>query len=136
VFLFLALHIGFHKLTIPTKHSKPITRQFSGVAPVFIGLIFLLAINIMFLINIETTIHRIKCRQESGESEWTFGQTLALLLLLLPIHDVFEFVLQVQELKYRDRCTRQLKTVIEEENLTKVKELAQEASVRVEAKGV
>jgi hypothetical protein len=135
VFLFLALHIGFHKLPIPEERSKTIMRRLFGVAPVLVGLIFLLAINIVFLVDIETTIHRARGRQESGESEWTFGQTLALLLLSLPIRDVFEFALQVQELKHRDMCTRQLRTAIEEGNLAKVKEFAQEADVRVEAEG-
>jgi hypothetical protein len=44
-------------------------------------------INIVFVIDTELTIHRGVKQQQPGESQWTFGQTLALLLLSLPLRD-------------------------------------------------
>jgi hypothetical protein len=89
--LFLGLHIYYHKLA---KHFKYLTDRESrlSVVPIFVGLVLLLAINIVFLANIETTVVRATTNRQPGASEWTFGQTLALLLLSLPIRDVVEFI--------------------------------------------
>jgi hypothetical protein len=100
------------------------------------GLVLLLAINIVFLINIETTIFQAITDRQPDESEWTFGQTLALLLLSLPIRDVFEFIRRTRAEKHRERCTKQLKSALKSTDIAKVKELANYADVRVEVQGM
>ncbi|KAF6750522.1 ankyrin repeat-containing domain protein [Ephemerocybe angulata] len=61
--------------------------------PPFIGLTFLLAVNIVFLTDIELTIKRNASLQNTDEAEWGFGQILAMLLLFMPLRDLAETVL-------------------------------------------
>ncbi|KAJ7840531.1 hypothetical protein B0H14DRAFT_1058430 [Mycena olivaceomarginata] len=53
-----------------------------------IGLVLLVAINILFIVDIELTLHRNKGNQ-NGDDQWGFGQVLALLLLIIPLHDAW-----------------------------------------------
>jgi hypothetical protein len=81
--LFLALYIYLHR-----RHSRRARDQHkAGSLPVLLGLFFLLLVNVVFMADTELTIRRGKQQQQPGESQWTFGQTLALLLLCLPIRD-------------------------------------------------
>ncbi|KAJ6568799.1 ankyrin repeat-containing domain protein [Mycena capillaripes] len=59
--------------------------------PTVFGMVFLFAINMVFLIDIELTLRRNRHLQMSDESVWTFGQTLAMLLLVLPLRDLRVF---------------------------------------------
>ncbi|KAJ7892319.1 hypothetical protein B0H14DRAFT_2560372 [Mycena olivaceomarginata] len=56
-------------------------RSSPGILAIFAGLFILFAINIIFL------------GPGPGESVWTFGQILAMLLLVLPVRDVLEILL-------------------------------------------
>jgi hypothetical protein len=80
---FLALYIHLHRRRLfqspDQRHAKALL-----VVP---GLLILLSINIIFMADTELTIKRGAKFQQPGESQWTFGQTLALLLLSLPIRD-------------------------------------------------
>jgi hypothetical protein len=135
--MFLAMHIGFHRWESLSNYSKTLR---PSIVPISVGLVFLLAINVVFLVDVETTIYRArKGQQQLDESEWTFGQTLALLLLSLPIRDVLEFVLETQERKHREKCTEEIKSAIEapdvptEQKLKKVLKRAKQADLRVVA---
>ncbi|KAJ7494368.1 ankyrin repeat-containing domain protein [Mycena galericulata] len=64
--------------------SGPSTR------PVAIGLVFLFLIDLIFLVDIELTLLYNQRLRASSESAWTFGQIVALLLLLLPVQDMLE----------------------------------------------
>jgi hypothetical protein len=55
-----------------------------SVLPVFIGLAFLLAMNAILIADIELTLQRNRHIQTPGESEWGFGQTLAILVAVIP----------------------------------------------------
>jgi hypothetical protein len=103
----------------------------SGAVSASSGLLFLLAVNVVFMANIELTIHRAKGRQEGGESEWSFGQTLALFLLSLPIRDVVKFFQEVRESQHREKCTQELQSAVENKSIEKVREYAENADVRV-----
>jgi hypothetical protein len=59
--------------------------------PTGVGMLILLAINLVFLVDIELTLRRNRDLVSSGESLWTFGQILAMLLLVLPIRDLKVF---------------------------------------------
>jgi hypothetical protein len=131
--LFLALHFVYY-------HFRPrATGAKLSVVPVYISLMFLLAVNIVFMIDIETTINH---HDVSDESNWTFGQTLAVLLLVLPLRDVFDFVMRVRRKNRRDRCTKDLKHALEDKDMEhakrmkQVKEVVNYADVRVEALGM
>jgi hypothetical protein len=133
--LFLALHVVYYHFR-PRGNAKP------SAVPVYIGLIFLLAVNIVFMADIESTISH---HTVSGESQWTFGQTLAVLLLVLPLRDVAMFILDVQtEKRHKERnekCTLELKAALENnemdhaERMGQVKEAVKYADIRKEARG-
>ncbi|KAF7338973.1 Multiple ankyrin repeats single kh domain [Mycena venus] len=59
--------------------------------PTFVGMAFLFAVNVVFLIDIELTLRQNRKLQTSDESIWTFGQILAMLLLVLPLRDLRVF---------------------------------------------
>jgi hypothetical protein len=59
--------------------------------PTVIGMVLLFAINIVFIVDTEVALRRNRDVQEAGEGDWTFGQTLALLLLVLPLRDLRVF---------------------------------------------
>ncbi|KAJ7900863.1 ankyrin repeat-containing domain protein [Mycena leptocephala] len=84
--LFLGLFLGYQ-----TFH-KHVDRKTPSIVPTVIGLVLLLAINIIFLVDIELTL-----LQASGESGWSFGQILAMLLLVLPLRDLVETFLSRRE---------------------------------------
>ncbi|KAJ7137322.1 ankyrin repeat-containing domain protein [Mycena filopes] len=52
------------------------------------GLVMLMFVNILFVIDTELSISRNESPQGREDSLWTFGQTLALLLLLLPLWNI------------------------------------------------
>jgi hypothetical protein len=133
--LFLALHVVYYQFR-PRDDAKP------SAVPVYIGLIFLLAVNIVFMADIESTIFNHKV---SSESQWTFGQTLAVLLLVLPLRDVAMFIVDVRtEKRHKERnakCTQELKAALENdemdhaERMGQVKEAVKYADIRKEARG-
>ncbi|TEB29278.1 ankyrin [Coprinellus micaceus] len=65
----------------------------SPVFAVFVGLGFLLVVNIVFVADIELTLRRNQGIQETEEKQWGFGQILAMLLVFLPLRDVVEMIL-------------------------------------------
>jgi hypothetical protein len=81
--LFLALYIYLHRRHLLQSRDQ----RKAGSLPVVLGLVFLLLVNAVFMVDTELTVHRGTKQQQPGESQWTFGQTLALLLLSLPIRD-------------------------------------------------
>jgi hypothetical protein len=123
----LALHIGYHRITNRDHDAEP------SVKPVYIALIFLLAVNILFMIDIETTI---TLHDVSDESKWTFGQTLAVLLLILPIRDVVGFITHVRNRRRRARYTTWLTDALEDDyGMDELKIAVKYADIRTEAPG-
>jgi hypothetical protein len=57
-----------------------------------VGLVLLVAINILFIIDIELTLRRNKGDQNGNEATWGFGRVLALLLLILLFRDALGHV--------------------------------------------
>jgi hypothetical protein len=125
--LFLALHIGYHRVT-----SRDETGKLSRI-PASIGLLFLLAVNVVLMASIETTIGKLDVTEEST---WTFGQTLAVLLLALPLRDVVNFIIHVRHVKRAEEYTRKLKAALANGDMDKVKRVVKYADVRDEATGI
>ncbi|KAF5323925.1 hypothetical protein D9611_008371 [Ephemerocybe angulata] len=69
-----------------------IVRWWSMIPPV-LGLLFLLAINLVFIIDIELTLKQNAHLQDPDEAKWGFGQILAILLLFMPLRDLAEALL-------------------------------------------
>jgi predicted RND superfamily exporter protein len=82
-------------------------------------------INIVFIVDIETTIRRaIQYQNANDESQWTFGQTLALLLLVLPMRDVFDYIKESREAEYARECTEALKDAVKHRDIESLREAA------------
>jgi hypothetical protein len=75
-----------------TNHSHPDVHTDSPVpvntAFLIVGLVCLVAVNIFFIIDIKLTLGRNSWTDE--EDQWGFGQVLALLLLVVLLHDVWK----------------------------------------------
>jgi hypothetical protein len=58
--------------------------------------VLLVAINILFIVDIELTLRRNKGDQ-NGDNAWGFGQVLALLLLTIPLRDAWGALQEIRE---------------------------------------
>jgi hypothetical protein len=122
---FLALHITYnkfrqhafqacksiwHRETLHDPESgtdapPPIQVDDSDQAPpaanhtafLIVGLVCLVAINIILLVDVEVTIAHNNHGQSQEENEWGFGQVLALLLLVVPLRDFVTSILEIQK---------------------------------------
>jgi hypothetical protein len=111
-----------------TKAVIRFMRSVKAVWPIFTGLLMLLMINIVFIVDIESTIHRaIQYQKAKDELQWTFGQTLSLLLLILPIRDVFDYIKESREAEYAQECTKRLEAAVKGRNIDLLREAAKRA---------
>ncbi|KAF5353910.1 hypothetical protein D9756_007288 [Leucocoprinus leucothites] len=91
----------------PHQHGKKTQRDtkehlpWKKITPTVLALVILAILDIIFLIDTELALRDNRPLLQQGDSFWTFGQTLALLLLLIPAHDFYELV--------RDRSTKRQK---------------------------
>lgn len=74
----------------PSKVNPDARARLRQVLPVYVGLGCLLIVNVIFITDIELTLRRNSHLQAAGESEWGFGQILALLLVFMPLRDLVE----------------------------------------------
>ncbi|KAF5356224.1 hypothetical protein D9756_004323 [Leucocoprinus leucothites] len=87
--LYHATHSLIHSFNKSTSNPiKTITLSIS------LGLISLLMTDIFFLVLTETVIKANTALSEPGDSDWTFGQILALLLLVVPLRELVETLLE------------------------------------------
>ncbi|KAJ6543350.1 ankyrin repeat-containing domain protein [Mycena vulgaris] len=147
---FLTLHISFNWFRGPHQSfqawwAKAISRSSSDgphppsespprTAFLIAGLGFLVAFNILFIVDIERTLRRNK-GDENGDAEWGFGQVLALLLLVIPLRDAWGALREIRE--NRNGSQRQFEELLlrECQATSAVKELKrlinQEANVNI-----
>lgn len=115
--------------SIVARAAVRLMRFVRSLWPILAGLLFLLAINLVFIIDIETTIRRAKTHQDArDESNWTFGQTLALLLLVLPMRDVYDYIRESHETERADAATEELKRAVKRNDLEVLRKVAHYAS--------
>jgi hypothetical protein len=86
---FFAVPVWVYSTFRPVSLNRAFAFRFTGV-----GLAILAVINVILLADTEVGISRNKGLTEAGDTDWTFGQTLALLLLLVPIRDIGEALLE------------------------------------------
>ncbi|KAF5323942.1 hypothetical protein D9611_008288 [Ephemerocybe angulata] len=84
-------HCAWLRLSI-RRVCNAIGRRWSMFPP-FIGLVFLLAVNLVFIIDIELALKKNEDLQDKEEAVWGFGQILAMLLLFMPLRDLAETIL-------------------------------------------
>ncbi|KAF7335098.1 Multiple ankyrin repeats single kh domain [Mycena venus] len=78
-------------------HTKEVHTKEVHIAFLVIGLVLLVMINIIFLVDIELTLSRNKHFQSGEDDLWSFGQVLALLLLILPLRDAWNALQDIQK---------------------------------------
>jgi hypothetical protein len=106
--LFLGLSLGCRAFR---RHGD---RKTPSIVPTVIGLALLFVINIIFLVDIELTLRHNRLLVSSDESVWSFGQILAMLLLVLPLRDLVETFLSRHEKQRKKEHTESLKNAIRE----------------------
>ncbi|KAJ7500912.1 ankyrin repeat-containing domain protein [Mycena galericulata] len=105
--LFLGLFLAYQAYHRQQGSDKSPPIYFHpSIVPTVVGLVLLLLINLIFLIDIELALRDNRRLQASGESAWTFGQILALLLLVLPLRDLAETISQRREQKHKEELAR------------------------------
>lgn len=85
------------------------------VLPVYLGLTFLLVVNIIFTMDIELSIRGNQHLQNAEESEWGFGQILALLLVFMPLRDLVEALFRRRQ-EMQTKLNNALKKAITDKN--------------------
>jgi hypothetical protein len=111
--LFLAAYIGCHRL--------PLAKRWD-VLPAYIGLGVLLSINIVFIVDIEIT-RKINIEiQGEDEADWGFGQILAILLLLLPLRDLIEALLERRLKQRQGELNADLTQAVADQDFDRVKQ--------------
>jgi hypothetical protein len=117
--LFLAAYLGCRHI--------PFAKSWD-VLPAYIGLGILLAINIVFIVDIEVTRGMNIEIQGEDEAKWGFGQILAILLLLLPLRDFIEALLE-RRIKQRQReLDQDLRDAITRQDFYRVKQAIERGS--------
>ncbi|KAJ6530079.1 ankyrin repeat-containing domain protein [Mycena vulgaris] len=89
--------------------------SFPSIVPVVIGMAILFAINLIFLVDIELTLRRNRNPQDVADAAWTFGQILAMLLLVMPLRDLLETIFERREKRRRDEHTASLRNAVKGE---------------------
>ncbi|KAJ7059339.1 armadillo-type protein [Mycena amicta] len=95
----------------PSGHSLPVEPHLvpskNHAAFLIVGLVSLGVINIILLVDIELTLRRNKRNQSTEEDQWGFGQTLALLLLVVPLRDFVTSILDIREKVKREKAVKE-----------------------------
>jgi hypothetical protein len=117
--LFLVVYIGCHRL--------PLAKRWD-VLPGYIGLGILLAINLVFIVDIEVTRNMNVRIQGADEGDWGFGQILAILLVLLPLRDLLEAVLARRLKQRQGELDEDLMEAIEREEFDRLQRAIERGS--------
>ncbi|KAJ3526265.1 hypothetical protein NMY22_g10231 [Coprinellus aureogranulatus] len=104
---------------LPPPSGVALSASIRQVLPVYVGLLFLLAVNIVFIADIELTLHRNGHLQTEEESQWGFGQILALLLIFMPLRDLVEALFRRRQ-EMQTKLNDALKAAIGEKNLNEI----------------
>ncbi|KAJ7740082.1 hypothetical protein B0H16DRAFT_58238 [Mycena metata] len=81
-----------HRLGARADKKMPSSSKVGArdMVAIITALSMLMVINILFIVDTELSIARNESLQDRQDGLWTFGQTLALLLLVLPLRDLAE----------------------------------------------
>jgi hypothetical protein len=117
--LFLAAYFGCRRI--------PFSKRWD-VLPAYIGLGILLAINLIFIVDIEVTRNINIVIQADEEADWGFGQILSILLLLLPLRDLVEAVLERRLKQRQGELDEDLREAVERREFDRVKRAIERGS--------
>ncbi|KAH0586530.1 hypothetical protein H2248_007757 [Termitomyces sp. 'cryptogamus'] len=95
----LVIPIAFFAIFLGFKHTEKKDPPHIGRYQIVMGLGTLCLIEAILLIDTEVILSKNSHLVGTGEAEWTFGQTLAVLVLLVPLRDLVESVCVSLDLK-------------------------------------
>jgi hypothetical protein len=101
---------------------------YPSILPIFIGLFMLIVINLIFIVDIELTLRANRSLQASDESEWGFGQILAMLLLVMPLRDLLETIFERRENRWKKKNMEMLQNAIKNEEVANLENLITSAA--------
>ncbi len=87
--------------------SRPVHTAF-----LIVGLVCLVAVNVLFIVDVELTLRRNKENQTDEERQWGFGQILALLLLVVPLRDAWNALRHIRN-RFQQQFEQMFRTVAE-----------------------
>ncbi|KAH8823770.1 hypothetical protein DL96DRAFT_1818541 [Flagelloscypha sp. PMI_526] len=131
LFLVPVLNLAFPAAAIYLSHmffNRSMDSRDRSIVPSVIGLTLLALINLALIVNTELTLHRNRSLQDSGDLRWTFGQTLAMLLLLLPLYELIETFAQRREENRKGEHTFILRGAIEKEEIGNIESLIRQGA--------
>ncbi|KAJ3547377.1 hypothetical protein NMY22_g1682 [Coprinellus aureogranulatus] len=100
------------------------TRSF----PTWVGMGIILVVDLVFIVDIELTLRRNQALQTTGdEKQWGFGQVLAMVLLIMPMVDLFNRMHPFEQIR---RYHRDLQSDFRDNALRHAVEHEDEESVR------
>ncbi|KAJ7662678.1 ankyrin repeat-containing domain protein [Mycena polygramma] len=128
-----ALPANFVRLRIPTAihawyNNLPAA---PSVFPTIVGMGLLFTTNLIFVVDIELTLWRNRPHQDPGESNWTFGQILAIILLALPLRDLAETVLARRETQRKEELAKREQQRRDEHTASLRNTIQQKASMKI-----
>jgi hypothetical protein len=119
--LFLCLYFWFHRHYPVNDQNDSKSPGKRAALPIFVGLLVLLAVNIIFIVDIEATLGRnVALQVGDDETSWGFGQILAILLLFLPLRDLIETLLARRTKRRQAEIAAELRGALEAKEIDAV----------------
>ncbi|KAJ3523141.1 hypothetical protein NMY22_g11577 [Coprinellus aureogranulatus] len=110
--------------------AESLLQRLSKSLPTCIGLVLVLAFDVVFIVNLELTLKRNRVLQDSGdEAQWGFGQILAMVLLFQQVRGILGKLLadsKERERRHKDEAQTQfrddaLREAVREKDLENVR---------------
>lgn len=87
----------FYIVVIRLVYCKMADKEKRAIARCQSHILVATVIDIIFIVNTELTIWRSRKLVRNGESQWTFGQTLSMLMLVPPLMEVMTYSRKVKD---------------------------------------
>jgi hypothetical protein len=118
--LFLTAYLACHRISLAKRWD---------VFPAFVALGVLLAINLVFIVDIEVTRNMNSKIQADDEANWGFAQILTILLLLSPLRDLVEAIIAHKFKQCQRELDEDLREAIERQEFDQAKRAIERGSV-------
>lgn len=105
--LFFAMMLLFFSRFLPAETNPLGHKSHFSIGSIGIGLSMLAITDIIFLLDTEVTLRKNSHVTDQGDSMWSFGQLLALFILLVPLRDIFLSISERKAKRYGDELIKE-----------------------------
>lgn len=105
--LLLLLPFAFVSYWIQRIRERKVLSRVLKTMLLFAALLIVAVLEVIVIADIELTIQNNSWLIEAGEANWTFGQTLAVVVMIVPVFDVYETLKTSSWKKKKPPSTRQ-----------------------------